>query len=113
MTPRLSGWKRLTQNATTAVAIWAMFVLASCSGSVSGEANLRKLIASQDTGVIRLPPGVIVISAELKLCPGAHDLTIQGNHTTLKASAQFRGRAILSGESVKHIRLADFTIDGD
>jgi hypothetical protein len=90
-----------------------MFVLASCSGSVSGEANLRKLIASQDTGVIRLPPGVIVISAELNLCPGAHDLTIQGNHTTLKASAQFRGRAILSGESVKHIRLADFTIDGD
>ena len=113
MTPRLSGRKLADQKATTGVAIWGMFVLMSCSGPLSGEATLRKLIASQDTGVIRLPPGVIVISAELNLCPGAHDLTIQGDGTTLRASDQFHGRAILSGESVKHIRLTGFTVDGD
>ena len=73
---------------------------------------MRKTLASQITGVIDLPAGVIEVSAELRLARGAHDLTIVGHQTTLKASDGFHGRAILVAEGVHHIRLADFSVDG-
>ena len=95
------------------LALLAVSVLLSCACSKSREAVLRKTLASQRTGVIRLPSGVIEISSELTLAHGAHDLTIAGSDTILRASDRFKGRAILSGEDVKHIRLTGFWVDGN
>ena len=92
-------------------ALWAALVLAGCSESP--EARLRKTLATQTTGVIHLPRGLVEVSSELKLAPGAHDLEIAGEATMLKASDQFQGRAILVLENVERIRLRDFTIDGN
>jgi hypothetical protein len=88
-----------------------LLILSACSGSP--EARLRKTLASQTTGVIHLPSGTIEVSSELSLARGAHDLTIIGTNTVLKASDQFQGRAILSGEEVKNIRLSGFSVDGN
>jgi len=90
-------------------AFWAVAELRS----ESPEGRLRKTLASQLTGVIHLPPGVIEVSAELTLARGSHDLTIAGADTILRASDQFQGRAILSGEDVKRIRLTGFSVDGN
>jgi len=79
----------------------------------SPEANLRKLLASQTTGVIRLPQGTIEISSELTLAPGAHDLEIVGNQTRLKAADNFKGRAVLVLENVERIHLHYLEIDGN
>lgn len=95
------------------VVAWAVLLLtlAGCSGSP--EARLRKTLASQITGTIHLPPGTVEISTPLSVARGAHDLTIVGSNTILKASPSFRGRAIVYGEEVKHIRLVDFAVDGN
>ncbi len=66
------------------------------------------------TGVFQLPPGVTEIAAEMKLPDGAHDLTIRGgDHTTLRASAHFQGRAIFSCRGCRGIHFTDFAIDGN
>ena len=84
--------------------------LAACS---TPEASLRYTLANQTTGVIHLPAGVVEISSELKIAPQAHDLEIVGSRTVLKASDRFRGRAILSAEGARRIRLRDFIVDGN
>src|SRR5260370_5905776 len=86
-------------------------LLAGCGGTP--EAALRETLARQSAGVIHLPPGVIQISSELRLAPGAHDLEIVGSGTMLKADDRFRGRAILVAEGAKRIRLRDFSLDGN
>ena len=63
--------------------------------------------------MVRLPPGVTEISAEIKLPDGAHDLTIAGDHTTLRAASNFRGRAILSCHNCRQISFRNFVIDGN
>jgi hypothetical protein len=83
----------------------------ACGGST--EARLRKTLASQTTGVIHLPAGVVGISSELVLAPGAHDLEIDGSGTLLKALDNFHGRAILVADGAKRIRFRDFAIDGN
>jgi len=79
----------------------------------SPEARIRATLASQTTGVIRLPPGEIEISSELTLAPGAHDLEIAGSGTRLKAADSFKGHAILVLENAERIHLHDFAIDGN
>src|SRR5258706_5535379 len=69
----------------------AAMLLPSCA--MSPEARLRKTLTTQTTGVIRLPPGFVEISSELRLAPGAHDLEIVGSGTMLKATDEFKGRA--------------------
>jgi len=91
-------------------ALLATLLLAGCGSSP--EARLRKTLASQTTGVIRLPPGEIEISSELTLARGAHDLEIVGNGTRLKAADNFKGRAVLVLENVERIHLHDFMLDG-
>jgi len=86
-------------------------MLASCG--FSPEARLRTTLATQTTGVIQLPAGVIEISSELRLSPGAHDLEIVGSGTLLKAAANFRGRAVVVAEGARRIRFRDFSIDGN
>ena len=65
------------------------------------------------TGTIRLAPGVIEVSSEVRLPAGAHDLTIFGDHTTLHAAANFQGRAVLSCQGCRRITFRNFTIDGN
>jgi hypothetical protein len=71
------------------------------------------MLASQTTGVIRLPSGTVEISSELKLAPGAHDLEISGSRTVLKVTDRFKGRAVLVAEGARNIRLRDFSVEGN
>jgi hypothetical protein len=82
-----------------------------CGGTT--ESRLRKRLATQTTGLIQLPAGVIEISAELRLAPGAHDLEIAGAGTLFKAAMDFKGRAIFVAENARAIRFHDFSIDGN
>jgi hypothetical protein len=75
---------------------------------------LALLIVLPHTGMIRLPAGVTEISAELRLPAGAHDLTIAGGeHSTLRAASNFRGRAIFSCQGCRNIHFTAFSIDGN
>ena len=65
------------------------------------------------TGTVHLASGPIEVSSELRLPAGAHDLTILGDHTVLRASANFQGRAILSCQGCRHVTLRNFAIDGN
>jgi hypothetical protein len=93
-----------------AAIILAAFLLAGCG---SPDARLRKTLATQNTGIIRLPRGEVEISSELTLAPGAHDLEIVGNETRLKAADNFKGRAILVFENVERIHLHYLEIEGN
>lgn len=73
---------------------------------------MRVLLAKQKTGVIHLPAGVITISTELVLAPGAHDLEIVGSGTLLKAADGFHGRALLVVDGARNLRLREFSVDG-
>jgi Right handed beta helix region len=66
------------------------------------------------TGIFHLPSGTTEISAELKIPDGAHDLTIAGaDKTVLRASSNFRGRAILSCRNCRKVKFSGFAIDGN
>jgi Right handed beta helix region len=88
-------------------------LLALTACGTNPGARLRQTLARQTTGVIHLPQGTIEISTELTLAPGAHDLEIDGDGTTLKASATFKGRALLIAGGGKNIRLHGIMIDGN
>ena len=90
----------------------ALAALTACGGSP--EARLRRELASKTTGTIRLLAGTVKISSELVLSPGAHDLEIVGaNGTVLQATGAFHGRAMLVIAGAKHIRLHDFSMEGN
>jgi hypothetical protein len=75
---------------------------------------LALLIALPHTGLVHLPAGVTEISSELTVPAGAHDLTIAGgDHTTIRASANFRGRAIFSCHGCRNIHFTHFSMDGN
>ena len=65
------------------------------------------------TGTVRLPSGVTEISSEIRLPDGAHDLTVIGDRSTLRAASNFRGRAILSCHNCRRITFRNFGIDGN
>jgi hypothetical protein len=83
----------------------------SCGGT--DESRLRKKLATQTTGSIQLPAGLIEISSELVLAPGAHDLEIVGSGTLFKVSDDFKGRAVFVAEHALRIRFRDFSINGN
>jgi Right handed beta helix region len=61
-----------------------------------------------------LPSGTTEISTELKIPDGAHDLSVVGGgRTVLRASAAFRGRAIVSCRGCRKLKLYNFAIDGN
>ncbi len=93
------------------VALFALLLLAGCRRSP--EAELRQRFAGQLTGTINLPPGTIELDSELRVPPDAHDLDIVGSGTILKATDEFKGRALLVIEGARNIRLRDFSIDGN
>ncbi len=88
----------------------SVIMLAGCGPS---EAGLRRTLASQSTGTIRLPSGVIEVSSELRLAPDAHDLEIIGSNTSLHVTEGFRGRAVIVGENARHIALRNLSIEGN
>jgi len=65
------------------------------------------------TGTVHLPPGVSEISAEIRLPDGAHDLTVIGDRSALRAASNFHGRAILSCRNCRRITFRNFAIDGN
>lgn len=70
-------------------------------------------LAIPSTGTFRLPAGVTEVSAEIKLPDGARHLTIVGERSTLRAAANFQGRAILSCRGCRDIAFRNFAIDGN
>jgi hypothetical protein len=95
-------------------ALYGALIELNCAHSgATAEARLRKTLATQTSGTITLPAGVIEISSELRLAPGAHDLEIAGAGTILKAANNFKGRAILVAEGARAIRFRNFSIDGN
>lgn len=71
------------------------------------------LLTTTETGRIELPSREIIISSELALADGAHDLEIVGNGATIKASDDFDGRALLTIENARNITIRDLTFDGN
>jgi hypothetical protein len=76
------------------------------------EVDLRKALSAK-TGSVALPAGVIEISRELVIPVDAHDLDIHGTHTTIKAAAAFRGRALVVFPAGKNVRIRDLALDGN
>ena len=102
--------RRVAQKTVELAAFFALAVATSCSSTPAGKVQS---LLNQATGVVHLPLGVIPVGAELKLPPFAHDLTIIGSDTTLKADIGFRGRAILSGYQARNIRITGVSFDGN
>lgn len=71
-------------------------------------------ITLPQTGRVVLPAGVVMVASETRVPAGAHDLVVVGNPrgTTLRAAANFSGRAFIVCEGAKNVRFTGFTIDG-
>lgn len=91
-----------------------LLLAAAAALGAAGEADIRRALA-RATGTVRLPAGIVEISRELVIPNGAHDLEVSGHPagTVLRASASFKGRAILSCRSGARIRFSHFTVDGN
>ena len=76
------------------------------------ETSLRTALQTK-TGMATLPGGVIEISREIVLPSDAHDLDIHGADTTIKASAAFRGRALIVFPAGRNIKVHDLSLDGN
>lgn len=102
--------RRLLTRMGIVLSALALMVL-SAFGAETPEAVLRKALTAK-TGTVTLPPGVIEISREMVIPADAHDLLVRAKGTTLKASAAFRGRALLYIAGGLNIRVEDLSLDG-
>lgn len=92
---------------------WVAGVLFSAAAlAQSPEAVLRSALAVK-TGNVKLAAGVVEISREIVIPPDAHDLTITAPATTIKASAAFRGRALIVLTGSRNIKIQGLTLDGN
>jgi hypothetical protein len=95
------------------IAALAVLLSTSCE-KASPEQTLREELGKQSMGIIRLPPGDLVISSPLRLPKGARDMEIRGqDQSRLVASAEFKGEALIVIEEAKNVLLADFSMDGN
>jgi hypothetical protein len=80
------------------------------TGCVSHQPDISKR-----TGVIELPAGTLVLHRELTIAEGARDLEIRGapSGSTLRAAADFLGRALIYSKGATNLRLIGFGIEGD
>lgn len=91
----------------------AAFFMTSCAMETP-EQVLRTALHDQAVGTIRLPPGRLVISEPLRVSGYARDLEIQGDGgSSIVASENFSGSALLIIEGGKNVTLTDFSIDGN
>lgn len=84
-------------------------MLAACR-----PASIPDLLAAR-TGVVELPAGDFVIARELRIPPDASRLEIRGSPdgTTLRASDDFSGRAILFVDGAREITVRNLRLDGN
>jgi hypothetical protein len=70
---------------------------------------------SRQNGIIELPAGTLLLHREITLPEGAHNLEIRGNPSgsTLRAAADFQGRALLYSKGAIDLRLTGFRIEGN
>ena len=54
-----------------------------------------------------------MVSAEIRLPDGAHDLELRGSQTILRAADDFRGRTILSCHGCRNLKITGLTLDGN
>jgi hypothetical protein len=90
----------------------AALLLAGSASGADPDAQLRAALTAK-TGSVTLPAGIIEISREIVLPSDAHDLDIKGAKTTIKASATFRGRALIVLPAGKNINIHDLALDGN
>jgi len=93
----------------SAAATVLLVLLTSCSNP---ERDIQRML-DKGTGTVTLPPGVTVLTRELRTPPGARNLEIAGSPgTILKADREFRGRAMLVVQNAQGIRIRDVAFDG-
>lgn len=91
-----------------------ILVAAVCLTACTSRESLIQEALNQRSGTVRLPSGTVEISFGLRLPAGAEDLEVLGGtNTVLRASRNFRGRAILSCTRGKKIRFRNFAIEGN
>jgi parallel beta-helix repeat protein len=90
----------------------ALFLCVAACAYGADDLALRKALTAK-TGTVTLPAGEFQISREIILPGDAHDLEIKGSSTTLKASPEFRGRALLVLVNGKNVRIHDLNLDGN
>jgi len=83
-------------------------LLAGCGARPPGEQDVRR--ALERGGVVELPSGEIEIRSELAIPSNAD---VRGAGTRLRASADFKGRAVLVIASGRNVRLSGLAIDGN
>ncbi len=90
------------------------WVLVLCLGCGSREARIRNSLA-RGAGTVQLPPGVTEVSSELVIPEGTHNLVLAGSPSgsLIRASAAFRGSALVRVKRGTNIRLTGFSIDGN
>jgi hypothetical protein len=91
-----------------------VFLLAAALTLAAQQDPLQRVL-NEAAGVVELPPGLVEVREELTIPEGVRELEIRGapQGTTLRASEDFRGRAILTCRHATAIRFRDFTIDGN
>ena len=89
-----------------AAAALALLLLTACS---------HEIHISRRTGLVVLPAGTIVLHHELTIPEHAFHLEIRGDAsgTTLRAAADFDGRALIYANGANGLRLSGFRIDGN
>ena len=89
----------------------ALVIFATCT--FAAQSGPIERLCSAKTGIVRLPPGLFEIREEIRLQGGAQSLTIEGEGTTLHASADFSGRALLSCSGCRGLTIRNLSIDGN
>ncbi len=96
------------------LAACAAVLLAGCERPATPEAELREALKKQSMGIVRLPPGDLVLTEPLRVPQGAMEMEIRGSgNSRLVASKDFKGSALIVVEKAKNILFADFVIDGN
>lgn len=90
------------------------FLLAAALALAAEQDPLQQIL-NEAAVLVELPPGLVEIREGLMIPEGVRELEIRGAPagTILRASKDFRGRAILTCRHGTGIRFRDFTIDGN
>jgi len=86
----------------------------TCLGCGAPESRLRQELA-RGTGLVRLPAGQMEINSELVVGADAQQLVIEGapSGSTIRATEDFQGAALLVIRSARRVVLRRFKLDGN